>query len=196
MTAELWRAIPDHPGYEVSDQGRVLSRRLHRGDPGPRLLRPRIDSVGYARVHLRGENPTPARVHRLVLAAFVGPLPKGHVTRHLNGDKTDNRLENLAYGTHLENSIDTVDHGQNVNASKTHCIHGHEFTPENTYISPNYTTQSRRTYRACRTCQRATWARSNAKRTQRARQASCPHLRPANTPCGPCLAAISEQARP
>jgi hypothetical protein len=50
-------------------------------------------------------------VHRLVTAAFLGPLPDDMETRHLNGDWLDNRLVNLIYGTSLENSADAVQHG-------------------------------------------------------------------------------------
>ena len=39
----------------------------------------------------------------LVLEAWIGPRPEGMVTNHKNGDKTDNRLENLEYVTQTEN---------------------------------------------------------------------------------------------
>ena len=39
----------------------------------------------------------PRLVAELVLTAFIGPKPPGAVARHLNGDKTDNRLENLSW---------------------------------------------------------------------------------------------------
>ena len=47
-----------------------------------------------------------------MLMAFVGPRPStNHVTRHLNGDYQDNRLDNLAWGTPKENSSDKLQHG-------------------------------------------------------------------------------------
>ena len=49
-------------------------------------------------------------VHRLVMAKFIGePLPEKCVIRHLNGDKTDNRIINLQMGNHKENSIEHHD---------------------------------------------------------------------------------------
>ncbi len=48
------------------------------------------------------------RVHQLVMQAHVGPCPEGMQVRHLNDVKTDNRLENLAYGTPAENGRDKV----------------------------------------------------------------------------------------
>lgn len=55
-------------------------------------------------------------VHQLVLEAFVGPRPKAKQgslidVLHINGDPTDNRLENLKYGTRGENIKQDYDTG-------------------------------------------------------------------------------------
>jgi Trp operon repressor len=46
-----------------------------------------------------------------VLRAFRGEPREGEETRHLNGDPSDNRLDNLAWGTKKENSADQIRHG-------------------------------------------------------------------------------------
>jgi hypothetical protein len=47
--------------------------------------------------------------HRLVMARYLGrALLPGELVRHLNGNKKDNRIENLALGSHLENTMDHV----------------------------------------------------------------------------------------
>lgn len=141
---ETWRAIPV-PGYgenyEVSDLGGICNARTSR------VLKPSLDSYGYHIVTLRysGRRRT-FKIHRLVLLAFVGDPPPGSVTCHNNGDRVDNRLENLRYGTVTDNNRDTVRHGTHVSTRKTECPHGHPFDEENTYYHPS---SGRRKCRAC-----------------------------------------------
>ncbi len=115
---EIVRDIPDWPGCRVSNLGNV-SCCLKRGRGGGltdtwRPLKACLNKVtGYLSVHLHNRGHTKIRtVHSLVLEAFIGPRPVGaYECRHLNGDKTDNRLENLAWGTCSENNHDKVQHG-------------------------------------------------------------------------------------
>lgn len=142
---EQWRAVPGHEGrYEVSDLGRVRSLRRCIV-----LATARASRYGHRSVSLSvaGERRT-ARVHHLVLEAFVGPRPAGLETRHLNGDPSDNRLANLTYGTPSENQRDRVRHGNHFHAVKSHCRRGHRYTDENTYVRPDGRGRS------CRECKR------------------------------------------
>lgn len=146
--SETWRVIPGFPNYEVSDQGQIRSRR-RRGSSGGALI-PSLDRHGYGRVHMYDTTGKRVNltVHKVVLLAFVGPRPATHThIRHLDGNPRNNRLENLRYGTVSENQRDAVTHGTHAQASKTHCLRGHEFTPENTYHSP---TSTQRWCRACK----------------------------------------------
>jgi hypothetical protein len=59
-------------------------------------------------------------IHRLVLEAFVGECPKGMECRHLNGNKADNRLDNLAWGTREENVADKFRHGTQHTGSRVY----------------------------------------------------------------------------
>lgn len=103
------KPIPGYENlYEVDTEGNVW----RVGAPRARPLAAAIAKNGYARVVL-SKNATHKNfsVHRLVLLAFTGPCPDDHEVRHLNGVPSDNRLENLAYGTKVENQQDRHAHG-------------------------------------------------------------------------------------
>lgn len=118
MKQEVWKSIPEYEGlYEVSNYGRVrsLDRKIlyHRGKgyrnyPGG-IIAPGVDKrYGHMSVRLcKNGTKFITYIHRLVLLAFVGPCPEGKEVRHYP-DKTpsNNRLDNLCYGTHTENMKD------------------------------------------------------------------------------------------
>lgn len=162
MASERWLAVVGWEGYyEVSDLGRVRRIAQTRGTRCG-ILKTVPDRKGYPQVVLSRHSLERTRpVHRLVGEAFIGPLPKGLVTRHLNGNQTDNRAVNLAYGTRRENSEDMLRHGTNYHVNKTHCRNGHEFTPENTKRYP-----CRPNSRVCRKCER--FIKAESKRRRRA----------------------------
>lgn len=111
LHSKEWRPIPGFPGYRISSDGRVRSDHSKYGKVG--LLRPKRTQSGYHRVSLfRDGKMHSFAVHRLVLLVFVGPPPSpDSVTRHLNGKRLDNRVENLAWGTVQDNHDDMVAHG-------------------------------------------------------------------------------------
>jgi uncharacterized protein (DUF433 family) len=108
LPSEEWRAVPDFEDrYEVSNLGRVKSFARRR----ERILKA-TPCCGYLQVGLSEDGQvTYKKVHALVLTAFVGPCPEGMESRHLNGDRQDNRLINLCWGTKLENAADKHRHG-------------------------------------------------------------------------------------
>ena len=134
--------VPGFPGYWATSDGRIYSERTSQ------FMTPSPHPAGHMTVSAVREDGkrTGIKVHHMVAAAFHGPRPKGKVVRHLNGKPSDNRAENLAYGTPSENQLDSVRHGTHFMASKTHCPAGHEYTPENTRIY--------RGKRNCRACNR------------------------------------------
>jgi hypothetical protein len=104
-----WRPVSNFENYEVSNTGQI--RNTHTGF----ILKPYLKPTGYRYVLVRrggrlGRNAK-IMIHRAVLTAFLrAPNPKEE-TRHLNGNPADNRIENLSWGTHLENVSDTRRHG-------------------------------------------------------------------------------------
>jgi len=130
-SGEQWRPAVGHPGYEVSNHGRVRSLdrvltlrgrdgediyRRHRG----RVLAPCANASGHMVVTLGRGNSV--YVHQLVLTAFVGPAPAGEEGCHDDGDASNNRLTNLRWGTRASNVADSVRHGT------------HNFLKENRYV--------------------------------------------------------------
>lgn len=115
---ETWNQIPGWPNHDVSDLGRIRSWKSSRSANSrkpavPRILKTqRAKHGGYLTINpgdceLRGTQ----LVHRIVLLAFVGPCPEGYECRHLDGDRTNNRLSNLKWGTAAENTQDKIAHG-------------------------------------------------------------------------------------
>lgn len=104
MPEEQWRRISDWPDYEVSDCGRV--RR------GSHIKSHYFDRKGYPKVKLWNRQVSKGfLIHRLVAIHFIGPIPAGHICRHMDGDKSNIRVGNLAYGTPTQNEADKKLHG-------------------------------------------------------------------------------------
>jgi len=107
---EIWKAIDECPGYFVSDMGNVKSYKLDK-EVG-RVLRPQINHNGYLRVILMLDGKgLKRRVHRLVLTSFVGECPEGHECSHKDGNRENNRLDNLQWLSQLENDREKELHG-------------------------------------------------------------------------------------
>lgn len=99
---EAWKPIPRTDGYEASSSGNVRSvlRTLSDGRrAGGVVLKQQPDKDGYPTVRIQGRR---VRVSIAVQLAFAGP-PE---VRHLDGDRTNNRADNLEWGSHWRNEQD------------------------------------------------------------------------------------------
>ena len=107
-TVERWRPVLGLEGrYLISDQGSVMNCKTGR------RLRLCPCGRGYLRLSLQGEGGAQNRwLHRMLLESFARPPEVGEVARHLNDDKLDNRLENLAWGTWDDNMADALRNGR------------------------------------------------------------------------------------
>lgn len=110
MIPEEWKAIPRFEGlYDVSSLGRVrrspIAPNANASRQGRIIGGCKPDSrTGYMRVSLRkGGMLYRFQVHRLVAGAFMDPAKPCMHVNHKDGDKTNNRLENLEWATPQEN---------------------------------------------------------------------------------------------
>jgi hypothetical protein len=100
-----WRAIQEFPDYQVSDMGQVRSLKCGR----TKILRQTVNTQGYLKVRLGNTNGyRTCRIHRLVLESFSERPPNSVLCRHLDGNKRNNQLDNLRWGTREENASDNV----------------------------------------------------------------------------------------
>ena len=116
INKEIWKDIPGYEGsYQVSNIGRVRSfdREFIDSIGRRRLLKGRVffshkSRTGYIGIRLHSAIRQKKRksflTHRLVLMAFKGmPTKKRPHCNHINGIKTDNRIENLEWCSNKEN---------------------------------------------------------------------------------------------
>ncbi len=123
---ELWRFHPRYAGLYVSNRGRFESRHFELVAAG------RVQ--GYRKVTFRPaaeEKKRTFSVHRLVFEAFNGPAPVGLFVCHLDGDRQNNRLDNLVLGSGLDNARDRTRHGRTAHGE----IHHHVTVPDSVALA-------------------------------------------------------------
>ena len=118
------RPIPGATRYAVDPEGRIHDTSTSQ------VVSTSAGRYQTVSIRLNVGITARLRVHEVVALAYLGVRPEGHVVRHLNDDQSDNRPENLAYGTHGDNAADAVRNGKNLAPSLVHevrrRVHGGE----------------------------------------------------------------------
>lgn len=130
--SEEWRAIVGYEDYyEVSNCGSVrsLDREVEQAGPNGGMMSRKLrgktikaipDSRGYPTVGLcRDGGCVRHRVHRLVLAEFVGECPDGEEACHNDGVRTNNCVSNLRWDTRSNNHKDKIKHGTDARGERS-----------------------------------------------------------------------------
>jgi len=102
FTGETWRQIPGS-NFEASTFGRVRTFRI---------LSTGLNKWGYLRTRFRIKTKHVHKlVHQVVALAYLGECPSGKEVNHIDGNKKNNRPENLEYVTRLENAKNALARG-------------------------------------------------------------------------------------
>lgn len=112
---EIWKDIEDFPNYQVSNFGRIKSKErtviLENGRTKvvkSKILKPCLRTLGkngnYYRITLyNNKNPKTINIHRIVAKSFVENPKNYNIINHIDGNKFNNRADNLEWCTQQHN---------------------------------------------------------------------------------------------
>lgn len=109
---EVWKDVSGWEGvYQVSSHGRMksMARYVNSRNGGKRplpekIITPILTGWGYENVIAsERQKRSTLVVHQVVAEHFIGKRPDGLVIDHIDGNKRNNRVENLRYCTHKDN---------------------------------------------------------------------------------------------
>ena len=114
LEGEQWKTLFFDANYEVSNLGRLrnkITKIIHKGT---------IQKNGYVVVSVNNQN---YRLHRLVLQTWCPNEDYEELTvDHINGNRSDNRLENLRWATREENTVYMMTHRCELNKEITRLL--------------------------------------------------------------------------
>jgi len=102
---EEYKPVKDYEGlYEISSLGNIV--HISKVNKLRRRLKPRKNRRGYLQLILsKNAIPKTKLLHRLVAEVFLPRIEDLNEVNHLDGDKTNNRLENLEWSNHSLNTL-------------------------------------------------------------------------------------------
>lgn len=96
--------LEQYEGYTITDKGEIIS---YKGKE-PKNLKLQENNKGYLFIRLRHHSP---KIHRLVAKSFIPNPENKEQVNHINGIKSDNRVENLEWVTNQQNREHAINVG-------------------------------------------------------------------------------------
>lgn len=146
-----WRygSVGSNPVGGLTTADRFMAK-VEKAPSGCWIWTATINQYGYGEFNWIAPDETKRRMHgahRVAYVLFVGPIPSGLDLDHLCRVRACVNPQHLEPVTRRVNLLRSPFTPTSLNAAKTHCKYGHEFTPENTYVDKHG-------HRTCRTCHR------------------------------------------
>lgn len=121
LAIEEWKDVKGYEGfYLISNYGRVMSLRRKRYTGAEsyyyqetRILKPYTDTYGYYSITLTNSSGKRRnhKIHRLIAQAFIENTEAKSCINHIDGDKKNNKINNLEWCTKKENNVHAVKTG-------------------------------------------------------------------------------------
>lgn len=127
MDSEIWKDIKGYEGlYQVSNFGRV--KRTYKNGKVKFISLKSKNEHGYIKISLcKNKKQITARVHKIVADTFLEKRKRFFEVNHKDGNKENNRVDNLEFVSHKENIIHSFKHGLHTKESiKYRCDRMHK----------------------------------------------------------------------
>lgn len=103
---EQWKQIKGYDNYECSTEGRIRNKKTGR------ILKTQVNHNGYKTLTLyQNKSAKNERVHRIVAGTFIDGKHYGKDVNHIDGNKLNNRVDNLEWCTRKDNVRHSMDIG-------------------------------------------------------------------------------------
>lgn len=108
---EIWKKIKEYPNYEISNYGRVRSLKYYSNVHKKYydrvlILKEKTNRYGYKMIALSNENGRKCfTIHRLVAKAFIDNKSNYNEVNHIDGNKSNNKFNNLEWCTRRDNIL-------------------------------------------------------------------------------------------